>query len=124
MNYKLKQNAGATGLESGRVYTREELEKVEALGGFERLVSTGVLEETSEKRGAADDGVDPRSADENTGNPPPLSKEEGKVEEARAQREGAMPAGDGTKARTASAADVKKAQAEEAKREAKADEKK
>lgn len=114
MNYKLKENAGATGLDRGRVYSAKEIEENFPHGGAKRLLATNSIEETSEKVTTDAEGDVPEPTDL-TGSPLPLSKEDGKAEEAEAQRKGAMPAGDGTKARTASEAEVKKVQAAEAK---------
>jgi hypothetical protein len=88
MNYKLKENAGATGMTRGRVYSAKELNDLPGMGGVERLLKTGAIEETSEEVTRDESDAEARAAENVTGNPPPLSKEEGKEEEARVQRHG------------------------------------
>jgi hypothetical protein len=88
MNYKLKENAGATGLTRGKVYTAKQIDDLPGMGGVQRLLQTGAIEETSEAASTETSDAEARAAENVTGNPPPLSKEEGKEEEARVQRHG------------------------------------
>src|SRR4051812_36063445 len=94
MNYKLKPNCGATGLVPGKVYTEKEINDLPGMGGIARLSTHGTLEPTSEPATSqTGPGDDPLAAHNNTGSPPPLSEEPGKVQEAAVQR-GAHGTGD------------------------------
>lgn len=86
MNYKLKDNASATGLDRGVVYTEKEINDLKAQGGVARLVANGAIEVTDQPATSQSDPGDGRDADNVTGSPPPLSTEPGKKEEARIQR--------------------------------------
>lgn len=92
MNYKLKENAGATGLVRGRVYTEKQINDLPGMGGVARLTSTGAIEATDEQPTPADADAQARSAENTTGNPPPLSKDADKQEQF--QREHTQGPGD------------------------------
>lgn len=100
MNYRIADNSGITGLERGKVYTREEIEKNHpGLGGVDRLLGHKTLVETTDKPTSAAEQVDPLAPELNTGNPPPISRDEERQEEFRREHSPGGATGDAAERR-------------------------